>query len=309
MIYDIQREYQNIEGYSPFSHINEVSPEYQKNSFRMPFVFRSLENRPIHPDTFADLGLKNAEITDEKIVFPTSSFRTVYDPEQNICYKVPLLRRITRGLRDLSAVELQRSQRASELLSKHKFEGFAFLEEECHPAEDPNFNYIKRIMPKKECFPWFYVIASQDFDKDFEIKTTERMIKSWIFLASKGIFLEYHTQNLLADNNSEIYYRDLSDVRACEDSVLRPSYADKKSGVEEILATVFDRALCNQNLDHLFRYDKRLGEKESRGIKDLIEHEIKKYNLPFPDYSMDFPKDKPERIPEKTKLVWWRDFR
>jgi len=31
-------------------------------------------------------------------------------------------------------------------------------------------------------------------------------------------------------------------------------------------------------------------------------------DLDFPNHSYNFSLDKPERIPAKTKLVWWRDF-
>jgi hypothetical protein len=306
--YNIQKEYLNIENYSPFSHINEVSPKFRRSPFKMPFVFRSHESRPVHPDTFTDLNLNLIDIIDEKEVFPTSSFRTVYDPEENVCYKVPLLRTITRGLRDLPHKELQRSQKASDLLSSHKLDGFDFLPEECHYANNPVFNYIKRSMPDLESFPWFYVIASQDFDKEFEINATSKIIKSWMFFASKGIFLEYHTQNILVDKESNIIYRDLSDIKSNQHSLLSPSYYDSLLEKNDILATIFDRTVCNQNLDHLFKYSKKLGDQEYDFFKSLIESEIEKYNLPFPKYSMDFPIDKPQRIPEKTQLVHWRNF-
>ena len=308
MVYDVQKEYINIEGYSPFSHINEVSPKYQFQAFKMPFVLRSKEKRPVHPDTFSDLGLSQDEIVDEIIVSPTSSFRTVYDSKKNICYKVPLLRKITRVTRDLPAEELKISERATELLSDYQFDGFNFLSEDCHFAEDPVFNYIQRKMPEGDFFPWFYAIASQEFDSKFEVDTASQIIRSWMFFASKGIFLEYHTQNILVDENSNLRYRDLSDVRADEDSVLRPSYANGPNSMEIMLATKFDRAVCNQNLDHLFRYSQKLKDREKNTLKELIKAEIDKYDLPFPDYSMDYPKNSTERVPEKKELVWWRNF-
>lgn len=308
MKYDVKNEYVNIEGYSPFSHVNEVSPKFRFQSFNLPFVFKLGEKRPVHPDTFNDLNLEQNEIVEERKVYPTSSFRTVYDAEKNICYKVPLLRKITRGIRDLSHKELERSKRANEVLSRHNFLGFGFLDEECHSADNPHFNYIIREMLNGDFSPWFYVIASQKFEKEFEFESASQIIKSWMFFASKGVFLEYHTQNILVSGDTKLLYRDLSDVRAYEDSVLRPSYAKKEDSMETMLATIFDRAVCNQNLDHLFRYSQKLGEKEKKSLKELIETEINRYNLPFPDYSMDFPKNSPQRVPEKKDLVWWRNF-
>jgi len=306
MKYGVLREYINIEGYSPFCHVNEISPAYQKTPFMLPFVLRNGRVCPVHPDTFHDLGLDKSEIVAERMVYPTSSFRTVYDPKQNVFLKVPVLRRITRGIRDLPNRELIRSNRAGELLSKIPFEGFSFMPEECHFADDPNFNYIKRRLPNKELLPWFYVISSQKFDKEFELNCVDKIIRSWMFYASKGLLLEYHTQNILVSPNAELCYRDLSDVRSATDLVLSP---DKPSDLGDMLATVFDRAVCNQNLNHLFRYDKRLTQSDRNSIKALIASEIAYYGLPFPAYSMDFPKDSPKRVAQKIDLVDWRDFR
>ncbi|MBI4447802.1 hypothetical protein HY643_02385 [Candidatus Woesearchaeota archaeon] len=308
MDYDVKKEYINIDNYSPFCHVNEVSPQFRQSPFMLPFVSRFGEERPVHPDTFQDLSLKMNEVIKEELVHPTSSFRTLYFADQNVCYKVPLLRRITRGLRDLTEKELRRSEHATAILSAQKFSSFSFLREECHHAEDPNFNYIKRDMPEIESHPWFYVIKSQEFEGDFMKKCLTNIIQSWMFFASKGIFLEYHTQNLLMDNKSNIIYRDLSDVRSDKDPILCPTYLADNPELGVMFAAIFDRAVCNQNLDHFFRYDTKLGNKEKENIKQLIESEIKKYNLPFPNYSMDFPKDQTQRVPKKTSLVYWRDF-
>lgn len=309
MKYDVSKEYVNIDKYSPFSHVNEVSPEYQKSPFLLPFILRFSKKKPVHPNTLHDLNISHQEIIEQKLVNPTSSFRTVYYPDKNLCYKLPLQRRITRGIRDLSKKELLRSERANELLSSLEFKGFHTLSEKCHYATDPDFNYIIRHMPEVECFPWFFVIKSQEFDTDYMMESVGNIIKSWMFFASKDIFLEYHTQNILVDNDSNIYYRDLSDIRSVEDSVLRPSYYSKVEGLSGILATIFDRAVCCQNLNHLFRYSSELDTRKKKDIKELIESEIKKYQLPFPDYSMDFPKDNPERVPHKIKLIDWRNFK
>lgn len=306
--YDVRREYINISDYSPFCHINEVSPQYHSLEFMLPFVSRYSEKRPVHPDTFMDMGLDSKEIVEEKIAYPTSSLRTLYCPEDEVFYKLPILRKITRGLRNLPKKELMRSEKAGEILSGLHFEGFNFLREECHYADDENFNYIRRDLPVTETFPWFYIIKNHGFDADFEMACIENIIKTWMFFASNDVFLEYHTQNILVDGGSNIYYRDLSDIRSSKEPILRSSYFSSMSGVGELLSAIFDRTVCKQNLDHFFRYDTKVCAPGKIKIKKLIESEIEKYSLPFPDYSMDFPKDSPERIPQRTELTYWRKF-
>lgn len=307
-IYDYSKEYVNIDNYSPFWFLNEVSPQYQKNPFTLPFVEIDQKLVPVHPDTFSDLHLSPDAVKKEILVYPTSSFRTLYYPPKNVCYKVPLLRRITRSIRDLQPKQLQKSQRASQLLSSLKIENFSFLPEICHPSQNPNFNYIERIMPETETYPWFYVISSQKFTAEYEIKCMTQVIQIWMMLASLGIYLEGHTQNILVDANCHTYYRDLSDVRSYSDPILQPSYAAEVAGVGDVLATIFDRTVCNQNLDHLFRYNPQWGLKERNYFKELIRSEIEKYQLPFPKYSMDYPVDKPVLTPQKTALIFWRNY-
>lgn len=303
MKYDVRREYVNISGYSPFCHVNEVSPEYRTSPFMLPFVFRG-SAKPVHPDTFRDLGLSNDESVGEVEVYPTASFRTVYEPRMNVCYKLPLLRKITRGVRSLPNGELRRSQAASEILSKNRLKGFSFLGEECVYDSDENFNYIVRKMPEGY-FPWFYAIASGEFGREFELEAASKIVSSWMHYASLGIFLEYHTQNLLVNEKCEICYRDLSDVRTLN-GALRPSYCDALEKESDMLAMIFDRTVCSQNLDHLFRYDRRLGEGDRKSMAELIASEIKELGLAFPNYSLDFPHDRPERTPMKTGLTRWR---
>jgi hypothetical protein len=310
--YNVKNEYINIEQYSPFCHINEVSPQYQTEPFDLLFIDRFSRIIPVHPDTFSDLGLTQSEIVDRKLVYPTSAFRTVYEPEENICYKVPLLRKITRSIRGLTEKELLRSERAAVLLASCPFPMFYFLAERCYYCDDQNFNYIERLMPETECFPWFYVIRSQKFDRDFEMKCVAGIISSWMYYASKNIIFEsYHTQNILVDSDANIYYRDLSDVRSSSkadaDFVLLPSYYDQLKGFGDLLSLSFDRSVCKQNLDHLFRYDRKLGDKERQIIKELISSEIAKYNLPFPDYSLDYLQESAGRMPKKTALTDWRE--
>ena len=56
-VYDVEKEYINITNYSPFCHINEVSEQYRDKPFMLPYyAFSSDDVRPVHPDTFTDLG-------------------------------------------------------------------------------------------------------------------------------------------------------------------------------------------------------------------------------------------------------------
>ena len=307
VIFDPNNEYINISNYSPFSHINEVSNEYQKKAFMLPFIKLQNEIVPIHPDTFDDLNLDVHNIIDEILVYPTSSYRTVYDPINNKCYKLVLLRKITRSIRNLPNKELNRSSIAAKLLSKYKFPNFTFLNETCIFNENENFNYITREMPKVKTYPWFYVIASQKFSKDFQLKCITNIIKSWMFFASKEIYFESpHTQNYLVDLNANIYYRDLSDIRNLNYEIMTPSFYNNLSCDGEMLSVFFDRAICNQNLEHLFRYCTDMNEDDFNYIRDLILSEIEKYNLKFPNYSMNYSKSKSGHIPEKVDKVRWR---
>ena len=296
--YDYTKEYINIENYSPFSFINEVSAKYRFRPFKMPFVNVEGKEYPVHPDTFTDLSLNKKDVAREIKVFPTSSFRTVYFPDENICYKVPVLRKITRGIRNLSNKSLRRSEEAGKALKKTECDNFSFLEEECFYGPKEEFNYIKRRMPDVDIFPWFFVVKSQKFDKEFLMKAIENIIKTWMFFASNDIYLEYHTQNILVDEKADIYYRDLSDVRSTSVEILKPSYLKTAKDGEEILSVVFDRTVCRQNLDHVFRYDTILGNDLKGKIKDTIKYYIGRYDLKFPPYSMDFP--------VRTGLVEWR---
>ncbi len=307
MIFNPYNEYINISNYSPFSHINEVSPEYQKKSFMLPFIKIEDKILPVHPDTFDDLNLDVNDIAYEILVYPTSSYRTVYDPKNNICYKLALLKKITRSIRNLPSKELNRSLISMELLDKYNFKNFNYLKETCVFNENEIFNYIIREMPKVKTYPWFYVIASQNFSKDFQIKCITNIIKSWMFFASKGIYFESpHTQNYLVDLDANIYYRDLSDIRNLDYEIMTPSFYNDLSCIGEMLSVFFDRAICKQNLEHLFRYCVDLDNEDFNYIRNLILSEIKLYNLKFPNYSMDYSKTKSGHIPEKVDKVRWR---
>lgn len=307
MFFNPYNEYINISNYSPFSHINEVSNEYQNKAFMLPFIKIKDEIIPIHPDTFDDLNLDVNNIVDEILVYPTSSYRTVYDPMNNSCYKLALLRKITRSIRNLPNKELNRSLISMELLSKYNFSNFTYLKEKCFFNENEDFNYIIREMPEVKTYPWFYVIASQKFSKDFQLKCMTNIIKSWMFFASKGIYFESpHTQNYLVDLNANIYYRDLSDIRNLDFEIMTPSFYNDLSCDGEMLSVFFDRAICNQNLEHLFRYCTDMDENDFIYIRNLILSEIKTYNLEFPDYSMDYSKSKSGHVPEKVEKVRWR---
>jgi hypothetical protein len=306
-IYNVGNEYINISNYSPFSHINEVSIEYQKRSFMLPFIKLNGIDTPIHPDTFNDLNLDNRDVIKRVLVYPTSSYRTVYDGFDNKCYKLPLLRKITRSIRNLPNKELDRSILAQKLLDQYHFPNFTYLREECFYNEDEIYNFIIREMPKVETYPWFYEISSQKFSKEFQLKCITNIIKSWMFYASRGIYFESpHTQNYLVDLECNIYYRDLSDIRNLEYEIMKPSFYNDLSSKGEMLSVFFDRAMCNQNLDHLFNYCKEMNNDDFNNIRSLIKNEIEKYKLPFPEYSMDYSKSKKGHVPEKIDKVKWR---
>ena len=302
--YDVSREYVNIDNYSPFSHINEVSPRYRKTPFALHFIHYCGEIVPVHPDTFEDLGLDYGQVEKSILVFPTSSYRTVYDPQSNMCLKLPLKRHISRGIRDLPTRHLEKAlfvQRNIESL-----ENFHFLEEECYIFSDPNYNYIRRSMPETDVWPWFYVIRSQAFSKDFVLEAVANMIRAWMFFAKNDWFLEAHTQNLLVDQQANVYYRDLSDVASFNRPEVKPRYLENIVSKQDAMSLVFDRTFCNQNLDHLFRYDTVLGEWGKQEIRNLIAEEMKKFGIIMPDYSLDFDPNEPIRKSVKTQLVWWR---
>ncbi|MBJ7532962.1 hypothetical protein JDN40_02380 [Rhodomicrobium vannielii ATCC 17100] len=304
-IYNIQKEYINITNYSPFCNINEVSEQYRTKPFMLPYyAFSSDDVRPVHPDTFTDIALDPRHIDRHELVYPTSSFRTVYDPQKNVCYKLPLLRKITRGVRDLSHLALQRSEYGTKKMSQHPYEGFSILPEETHHANDPRHNYITRHMPYRDISPWFFEIASQSSSNEFQMQCMRNIIKTWMFYASHGLFLEYHTQNILVDRNANIYYRDVSDVMIHDGGVSDRSWC---KSAEDALSISFDRTVCSLNLDHAFRYNKSLDKPRHDELKCLIQSEIEKYQLAFPsDYSLSFSLNEAVRIPQKVPLVSWR---
>ena len=306
-IFNPEYEHINIDNYSPLCHINEVSKKYQKEPYDLYFIKKDGKDIPIHPDTFEDLNLDKESIVFKRKVYPTSSTRAVYDPEKNICYKLYLLRKITRSIRHLSNKELDRSVIGGKLLSQYTLPNFTYLKEECNYMSDEVYNYIIREMPNVNTYPWFYVIKSQKFSKEFELKCMTRIIQSWMFYASQGIYFESaHTQNYLVDDEANIYYRDLSDIRSLEYEEMTPSYYNDLNDLGEMLSIFFDRSMCNQNLDHLFRYSTKLNDEDFSYIRELILSEIEKYNLPFPDYSMDYAKDKAGHVPEIIEKVKWR---
>jgi hypothetical protein len=304
-VYDVRHEAVNITNYSPFSHVNEVSEAYRLKPFMLPFYAVSPEDlRPVHPDTFADLGLDPQRIHHYVRVFPTSSFRTVFDPRRNVCYKVPLLRRITRGVRDLPEIALRRADYAAEKMALAPCADFTFLPEETHYADDPHFNYITRPMPDRATFPWFSVIAAQRTSLAFQMRCLQNIIKTWMFYAARGLYLEYHTQNILVDADARIYYRDLSDIMIHDGGVSDRPWC---RSVSDALALSFDRTVCQQNLDHAFRYNAQLGLPERAILKALIRDEIKKYELPFPPTaSLTFSPNDSARVPVPIPLIDWR---
>ncbi len=302
--FDPRYEQINIENYSPLSRVNEVSKVYQHDAFLMPFVEINERIIPMHPDTLDDLHIPRDHITRYELVYPTSSFRTVYSSDKNICYKLPVLRQITRSIRNLPNKELKRSEIAQEELSKYVFPDFTYLKEECFYGEKEEYNYIIRVMPDRKVYPWFYCIASGKFPKSFMIKCIEKMISIWMYYASLGIYFESaHTQNFLVDDETNIYYRDLSDIRILKYSIMTPSYIDELKDKREMHSVFFDRSMCSQNIEHFIKYCKEITNEDIEYIKMIIDREIEKFGIEFPDYSMNYDKNREGHHPIKTKIV------
>lgn len=299
MKYKIKNEYINIDNYSPFSYINEVSDIYKYDKFLLPIVIIDNSIVPIHPDTFNDLKINKSNILYYIYVYPTSSFRTVYFKDRNVFIKLPVTRYITRGIRTLPNKELFRSKKASDILKNIKIEYFSILEEIPIFHNDERFNFIIRKIPNKNIIPLFTIIRKKTLSNKKMIILIKRMIDIWLLLATKGIFLEFHTQNILVDCNLNIYYRDLSDIRSIKFD-LKPSYAIKET---DLMTLSFDKTFCEQNLSHILRYYDKLDITE---IKSYIKIRIEYYGLEFPNYSLGFSETKKERVPIKKPLSIYR---
>jgi len=299
----------NIENYSPLSRINNMSKEYQHEPFLLPFIKNKGRIIPIHPDTLDDLKISRVEVIKYELVYPTSSFRTVYVVSKNIFYKLPILRQITRSIRDLKEKELKRSAIAARELSKYRADGFTFLKEKIHYGQEEIYNYMVREGLNKNVYPWFYLIVSNKFDKDFMFKCIEKMVSIWMFYASKGIYFESaHTQNFLVDDAANIYYRDLSDIRILEYEIMTPSYVEELKNKEELLSVFFDRSMCSQNIEHFIRYCPNISLEDINYLKKMIDDKIKLYGLKFPNYSMNYDKTRDGHHPVKVELVRLRDI-
>lgn len=300
MKYKIKNEYINIDNYSPFSYINEVSDSYKYDKFLLPIVVIGNSIVPIHPDTFNDLKISKNNILYYIDVYPTSSFRTVYYKDKNIFIKLPITRNITRGIRTLPNKELFRSKKALDILKNIKVEHFDILEEIPIFNSDERFNFIIRKIPDKNIIPLFTIIRKKILSNNKMLFLIKRMIDIWFFLANKGIFLEFHTQNILVDCNLNIYYRDLSDIRSIKYD-LKPSYEIKEI---DLMTLSFDKTFCEQNLSHILRYYDKLNITQ---IKNYINKKIEYYGLKFPNYSLGFSKTNKERIPIRKNLSIYRN--
>lgn len=287
--FDVETEHINIEAYSPLWYVNDVSKEYQKGYYLLPFIDDKGKKVPIHPDTLNDLNIPRSKIIDEKLVYPTSSTRTVYDPVENVCYKLPVLRKITRSVRTLSKKELLRSEIGSAYLNRYSYPNFEVLQEECFHNDQEILNYIKRTMPNKITYPWFYLIVSNKFSKSFMLEAIKNIIDIWMYYASHGIYFEsFHTQNIMVDEDGKIYYRDLSDVRILEEELMRPSYMGELKNIAEFHSIAFDRSVIMQNIEHFLRYRKDINDNDIYFIKLEINKKINEYQLEFPNYSMNY---------------------
>jgi len=300
---DPNDEQKNIKNYSPLSHINEMSKVYRNKPFMLPFVKTSNEIIiPMHPDTIDDLGISRNSVVEYKMVYPTSSFRTVYDEEENICYKLGILRQITRSIRNVSEKEIKRSELASKYLEKYKHPNFSYLKEEVHLFDNEVYNYIIRYMPQEKIYPWFCCIVDKRFNKDFKMKCVLNIIDIWFYYASRGIYFEsFHTQNILVDQDGKIYYRDLSDIRILEEEIMRPSYLKELSSKEELHSIFFDRSVLKQNVLHFINYCEDIRDDDIEYLKKYIALKSKEYEISFPDYSMDYDKNREGHHPIKVK--------
>ena len=299
MKYNIKNEYINISNYSPFSHINEVSKKYQKNPFMLPIVNIDNSIVPIHPDTFNDLKISIKRVLFYIKVYPTASFRTVYYKDKNIFIKLPILRKITRGIRNLPNKELMRSEQAKKILSKINIKYFNYLDEIPIYNNDDNYNYIIRLIPNKKLTPLFTIIKQKRISKEKITLLIKRMIDIWLQLAKQKIYLEFHTQNILIDCKYNIYYRDLSDVRSLKYDI-KPSY---KTTDINLMTLSFDKTFCMQNLEHIFNSFSYLDKEYFiKYIKKRIEY----YKLKFPNYSLIYNLKESKRIPVKIKKIEYR---
>jgi hypothetical protein len=304
--YDCKYEHINITNYSPLAHINNVSNCYKERCFLLPFVDINNKVIPIHPDTLDDFNISRERVLYYKLVYPTSSTRTVYVVEDNIFYKLPVFRQITRSIRDCKNKELKRSEIASLELNNYKYEGFYYLREECIYNEDERYNYIIREVPNKKTYPLFYLIVSNLFSKDKMLELIYKLVDIWCFYASKGIYFEsFHTQNILVSTNLDVYYRDLSDIRILKYDIMKPSYIDELKDISELHSIFFDRSVISQNIEHFIKYREDITDNDINNIRDSIIKCISKYNLEFPDYSMNYDKSREGHHPikvEKTRL-------
>lgn len=287
--FDVETEHINIEAYSPLWYVNDVSKEYQKGYYLLPFIENDGKVIPVHPDTLADLKIPRSKIVDQKLVYPTSSTRTVYEEKENVCYKLPVLRKITRSIRSLSEKELLRSEIGSAYLANYSYPNFEILKEKCYHNKNEMFNYIERYMPDKEVYPWFYLIVSNKFPKSFMLEAIKNIVDIWMYYASNGIYFEsFHTQNILVDESGKIYYRDLSDVRILEEELMCPSYLKELKNHAEFNSISFDRSVLMQNIEHFIKYREDITDADIDYIKIMIKQKINEYKIEFPDYSMNY---------------------
>lgn len=306
-IFNPEYEHINIANYSPLSHINNVSPCYQHDAYLLPFINRYNEEIPIHPDTLDDLHISREEVLYYKLVYPTSSTRTVYVFEDNICLKIPVLRQITRSIRDVKNKELNRSKIASTELSKYSYPDFHILKENCKYQKEEIYNYIVREMPDVRIYPWFYLIVSNKYDKKFMLSIISKIVNIWMYYASHGIYFESaHTQNFLVSESGEVYYRDLSDIRILSYDEMKPSYLPELKDEKELHSIFFDRSVLSQNIEHFIRYCKDITDEDILWIKNMINEAIAKYNIPLPDYSMNYDKNREGHHPIQIEKSYLR---
>jgi hypothetical protein len=136
------------------------------------------------------------------------------------------------------------------------------------------------------------------------IEIIEKLVDIWNYYASHGIYFEsFHTQNILVSEDLDIYYRDLSDVRILDYDIMTPSYMSELKDISELHSIFFDRSVISQNIEHFITYRKDINDQDIHRIKNSIRSSISKYHISFPNYSMNYDKNREGHHPIKVEKV------
>ena len=97
-------------------------------------------------------------------------------------------------------------------------------------------------------------------------------------------------------------------LQAFHHELRRPIWVTEGISSSDTAACTFDRAVCRQNLDHVFRYSQVLNDRHRSELKDFLREKIREFDLSLPSYSMDFSPELPDHTPVRREITWWRDF-